>query len=334
MTAPADEIRPGRTGYWVGGALVGVGIVLGAVLFGVALAHSIGEFRELGDDIDAMQRFSVPGEDVVTLDETGEYVLYAEGPVPPVGSVGAAAVTVESTEGDSTPLVLRSVGIDETYDIGDHAGTAALRFTVDEAGDYRVTVGQVPASVTGVAIGPRIDIFGPVGSVFVVIFVPAGVGGVFVIAGAVLLTVTGVRRSGARRRARMAAAPVAPPWGPVPPGAPPPAGGVPPYGPPPGYGPAGSALQGAALPPGLPLSAYPPPGWSVPSWPPAGPPGVPGGGPSAPLAQSAWPVAPGGPAGPTAPGGPSPLDAGEGPVHDPAPSEGDPADPPDPSKDG
>ena len=284
MTAPAaaEELRPGRTGYWVGGVLLGVGILLGAVLFGIALAHSIGEFRELGDDIDAMQRFAVPGEDVVTLDEPGEYLVYAEGPLPPIGSVGAAAVTVESTEGDSTPLVLRSVAFDETYDIGDHAGTAALRFTVDEPGDYRVTVGQVPASVTGVAVGPRIDIFGPVGSVFVVIFVPAGVGGVFVIAGAALLIVTGVRRSGARRRARMAAAPAAPAWGAVPPGYPPPGpggygapAGVPPYGPGPGYG-----APGGSLPPGLPPSAYPPPAWSPTGWPPA----APGSGPSMPVA--------------------------------------------------
>ena len=204
MTAPVEELRPGKAGYWVGGVLVGLGLLVGAVLFGFALSHSIGEFRELGDDIDAMDRFTVPGEAVVTLDEPGEYVVYAEGPVTPIGRVGAAAVTVESTEGDSTPLVLRSVGIDETYNVGDHAGRAALRFTVDEPGDYRVTVGTVPASVTEVAIGPGIDVFGPVGSVFVVIFVPAGVGGSLAIAGAVVLIVTGVRRSGARRRARMA----------------------------------------------------------------------------------------------------------------------------------
>ena len=249
MSAAADDLRPGRTGYWLGGALVGLGVVLGAVLFGFALSHSISEFRELGDDIDAMERFAVPGEEVVTLDEPGEYVVYAEGPVTPTGSVGAAAVTVESTEGDSTPLVLRSVGIDETYEISGHAGRAALRFTVDEPGDYRVTVGQVPASVTGVAIGPRIDVFGPVGSVFVVIFVPAGVGGLFVIAGATLLIVTGVRRSGARRRARVAAGPpvpAVPAWEARAPG----------YGPPPGYG-----SPGQPLPPGLPPSAYPPPGW-------------------------------------------------------------------------
>ena len=46
-------------------------------------------------------------------------------------SVGAASVTVESTAPDSRPLILRSVGIDETYDVGGHAGRAALEFTVD-----------------------------------------------------------------------------------------------------------------------------------------------------------------------------------------------------------
>lgn len=331
MTDPASDLRPGRAGYWVGGLLLGAGIVLGAVLFGFALTQSIDEFRELGDDIDAMARFAVPGEDVVALDEPGEYLVYAEGPVIPVGRVGAAAVTVESVEPDSTPLVLRSVAFDETYDISGHAGRAALRFTVEEPGDYRVSVGTVPASVTGVAIGPRIDIFGPVGSVFVVVFVPAGVGGLFVVAGAAVLIVTGVRRSGARRRARLAAAPVAPGWESMPAGYPPPPGpagyppppspagygappgGAPPYGPGPGYG-----APGASLPPGLPPSAYPPPGWPPTGWPPA----VPGSGPSTPVAGAV--VVPPGPepGAPIAspPVEPSPPDDPEGGSSGPAPS--------------
>lgn len=283
MTDAAGALRPGRAGYWVGGLLLGAGIVLGAVLFGFALAHSIGEFQELGDDIDAMVRFAVPGEDVVALDEPGEYLVYAEGPVIPVGRVGAAAVTIESVEPDSTPLVLRSVTFDETYDISGHSGRAALRFTVEDPGDYRVSVGPVPASVTTVAVGPRIDILGPVGSVFVVVFVPVGVGGLLVIAGAALLIVTGVRRSAARRRARLAAAPAAPAWGFVPPAYPPPPGpagySAPPVGAAPdGPGP-GDGAPGASLPPGLPPSAYPPPGW-----PPTGrPPFEPGSGPSTPV---------------------------------------------------
>lgn len=316
MTAPAEELRPGKAGYWVGGVLVGLGVLVGTVLFAVALSHSIGEFRELGDDIDAMDRFAVPGEAVVTLDEAGEYVVYVEGPVTPVGRVGASAVTIESTEGDSTPLVLRSVGIDETYDIGDHAGRAALRFTVDEPGDYRVTVGPVPASVTAVAIGPRIDVFGPVGSVFVVVFVPAGVGGILGLGGAVLLIVTGVRRSGARRRARLAATPTVS-W----PAGPSSGAGMPPgYGGPPGFGPTGyGGPPGPSLPPGLPPSAYPPPTvppvysvgsgsgvatpgapWSAPAWPPVP---VAGASPVAPAPSGAW-APPGAPPS-TAPNAPS-----------------------------
>ena len=169
MIAAPDEVRPRAWWYGVGGGLIGLGVVATVVVFVVAFRRPLEEFRELSDQIDAMDRFAVPGEAVVTLDQPGEYVVYAEGGgLAPIGRVGSGSVTVESTTPDSRPLVLRSVGIDETYDVGGHAGRAAVEFTVDEAGDYRVTVGQVPASVTGVAVGPPLDLFGAIGSIFVV----------------------------------------------------------------------------------------------------------------------------------------------------------------------
>jgi hypothetical protein len=186
----------------VGGALVGVGVLVGALLLGLAVSHSIGEFRDLGDDVDAMDRISVPGEGVVTIDGAGDRVIYVEGGggAAPIATLSPTEVTVESTAPDSTPIPVRNVSVSETYDLSGHSGRAALEFTVDEPGDYRIAVEEAPSSVTNVAVGPHLDLIGPIGSIFVAVFVPAGVGGVLVIAGAVVLIVTGVRRSAAQRR--------------------------------------------------------------------------------------------------------------------------------------
>ena len=180
----------------------------------------------------------------------------------------------------STPIPVRRVSASETYDLSGHAGRAALEFTVDEPGDYRIAVEEAPSSVTNVAVGPHLDLIGPIGSIFVAVFVPAGVGGVLVIAGAVVLIVTGVRRSAAQRQARVAAAPPVSAWGPVP------AGSSYVHAPP------GYAAPGP-LPPGLPLSAYPPPAY--PPYPPAYPP-------------SRWSAPGPGPVAPVPPPGPAPSD--------------------------
>ncbi len=301
MTAPAApaDLRPRTTGYWVGGALVGVGFLVGALLLGLAVSHSIGEFRDLGDDVDAMDRISVPGEGVVTIDGAGDRVIYVEGGggAAPIATLSPTEVTVESIAPDSTPIPVRNVSVSETYDLSGHSGRAALEFTVDEPGDYRIAVEEAPSWVTNVAVGPHLDLIGPIGSIFVAVFVPAGVGGVLVLAGAVVLIVTGVRRSAAQRQARVAAAPPVSAWGPVP-------AGSPYLHAPPGY-----AAPGP-LPPGLPLSAYPPPAYPPAGWLPPGPvpiaPVPPPGRPAA----SAWPGGAvagraGGGAGSASPGGES-----------------------------
>ena len=305
MTATLGEVRPRGWWYGVGGGLIGLGVAAAIVVFVLAFQRPLEEFRELSDQIDAMERFPVPGEAVVTLDQPGEYVVYAEGDgIAPIGRVGATSVTVESTTPDSRPLILRSVGIDETYDFGGHAGRSALEFTVDKPGDYRVTVGQVPASVTGVAVGPPVDLFAAIGSIFVVIFVPFAVGGVFVLAGVIVLVVTGVRRTSSTRRVRTAANPPAA-WG----GAPAP--GFPTAAPAPGFP---TAAPGYGYPPGA------APGWGASTgW----------GSPPAPVAPAPWPPvsndpSPSGPdSTPGAPSAAAPPSVGAPPPSDrPSPPEG------------
>lgn len=247
---PTQELRPKSFWYGIGGGLIGLGFIAGMVVFAVAFREPFQQFQDLTDQIDAMQRVSVPGEGRVNLDSPGEFFLYVErsGSTAPLGTLSESAVTVESVEPDSTPLVLRTVSFNESYNFGGPAGRSAFAFTVDDPGEYLITVTDAPPDVSNVAVGPRLDLLGAIGSVFVAIFVPIGVGGLFVLVGGIVLIVTAVRRSGSAKRQRMASGPPPGAWAP-------PAGTWPPQG-------AGGYPQQQQQP--LP----PPPSWPPPPAPP------------------------------------------------------------------
>jgi len=253
---PTGEIRPKSFWYGIGGGLIGLGVIAAAVVFAVAFREPFRRFQDLNDQIDAMERVSVPGEGRVNLAAPGDYFLYEEGAsgdTAPFGNLSESAVTVESVEPDSTPLALRDVLFDESYDFGGPAGRSAFAFTVDEPGEYLVTVTDAPPDVSTVAVGPRLDLLGSIGSVFVAIFVPIGVGGVFVVAGGIVLIVTAVRRSGSARRLRMGASPTSGAWAPT-------SGTWPPQG------------AGGYPPPSQPPTGWPPPPTPPPPAPPPPPP--------------------------------------------------------------
>lgn len=249
---PTQQIRPRSFWYGIGGGLIALGVIAAALVFAIAFRKPFDEFQQLSDDVDALQRVSVPGEGTIDLDSPGEFRLYVEGTgsSAPLGTLDRSAVTIESVEPDSTPLDLRSVPLDENYDFGGPAGRSAFAFTVDDPGEYLVTVTDAPPDVSNVAVGPRLDLLGAIGSVFVAIFVPIGVGGLFVLAGGIVLIVTAVRRSGSAKRQRMAAGPPPAAWAPA-------AGTWPSQG-------AGGYPQQQQQP----LPPPPPPNWPPPSEPP------------------------------------------------------------------
>lgn len=260
MTATTAEIRPKALWYWVGGGLMVLGVVAAVVVFIAAFQKPLDRYREISDKIDSFQSFRVPGRARVTLETAGDVVIYVEGADDSLDStvdLDPSSVTVESTEPDSTPLEVRSVPFTETLNFSGPSEQTSLEFTVDEPGQYLITVSEVPPGVTTIAVGPPLDVAGALKATALAILVPMGIGGLLVAGGAVVLIVTGVRRSGAARRLRMAAGP--------PPGAwtqPPPAAW------PPGTGVGGTAPAGWGGP-------QPPP----PAWPP----------PAGPAAPSAWP---------------------------------------------
>jgi hypothetical protein len=227
MTAVVDEpLRPRAWWYGVGGGIIAVGFIGALVIFAVAFRDTFDEFREIEREIDAFERVPAPGEGTITLPEPGEYTVYVEGSFDSSDAVSAPDIEIESVEPDSQPLTLRPAGTESTYDFSGPAVRSVLEFTAPEAGDYRVAVGEPPFGVSGVAIGEDPDILGAVGSIFIAVFVPMGVGGLFLVLGLVVIIITAVRRSKAQRLRRQAAGgygAVPPPtWSPPPPPPPPP----------------------------------------------------------------------------------------------------------------
>lgn len=280
MTAPK---RSGK-GFWIGGLLIGAGILLGigGVAFGV---------KQINDVVNGLQRVPAVSGGTVELGE-GTYQVFLEGPGAD-DAFGGGAFTVVGPDG--TDLSLRPDRVRETYDFGGRSGRKLGRIEVTSPGTHQVAAGGSPTSSSAddLAFGRR----GPVRAGLVPIL--GGVlGGVALgIAGVIVLIVTGVRR-GRQRRMEANYAPAGG-WGyPGPqtaPGYPPPGGTPGTWSPPPSSG----SPPGWSPPP--PPSGSPP-GWSRPPPPPGqgAPPGSPQdsppGSPPAPPG-SAPPPAPGSPVG-------------------------------------
>jgi hypothetical protein len=174
-----------RAGYWIGGALLVAG-VLGALLWFVTSLMS------LGDEVDNFQRVPVPGKTTMKL-EAHKYVVYYEGltadeVVPPV----EIAITDAKT---GTPLAITPYGGSLTYSVSNHEGSALGTVTPAHAGVYAVrTDSNVRASGANMALGRSLTwpILRGILGTFVI-------GGLLAGSGVVLLIVTAVRRSRARR---------------------------------------------------------------------------------------------------------------------------------------
>jgi hypothetical protein len=298
---------PSSAGYWIGAILVALSMVGGVVLVGIGFGRLIS--LTIGESI------QVPSDTTRTLDP-GKFKLYHSS--SNYDSYDTNPVfTIVGPDGADVP-VTDVAGADHPYYSSSRDSTIAT-FTATQRGGYQIKTelrpdrpGHAYGSYSSVPTTrprsgqPRLEIDQYTYPSYVnlaaadsevagqtVPFILSGFGGGFVlfVVGLILLVVTGVRRS----RARKARTPPRPP-GP-PPGAPPWASYPPPGGYPGGYPPPGP--YGQPPPPGGPYGAPPPPPgpYGQPP-PPGGPYGQPG------------PPPPGGP-GPY--GGPPPSPGGFGP---------------------
>lgn len=212
---PLRKLKPGVAGYWVGGALMVLGIVGAVVWFVLGL---IG----ISNSVDDFERVPADGGGTITLDAETEYVVYVE---DRTSSRFGPTVRVALTDPSGASIDLDRYGSEFTYDFSGRAGTALFTFRSTEAGDYELAA-ESSSSLADVAVGRSLA-----SDLVWTIAMPFVIGGIGVLAGAILLIVTIVRRSGDKKRRTAESQPSAPYSGF--PGAPPGMPGPPPAAPPP-----------------------------------------------------------------------------------------------------
>jgi len=167
------RLRPSRAWYWVALAvfLAGVGWLGGRVYM-------------LAQQVDSFQRVAAPGSGEVSLDHSGGYVIYYEGPGAADGNVPAYDVNVTARSQSSAPMSLEAYSGSLTYSFGSREGRAVLTLEVAGPGTVLIEVadgGATPGD-SSLAIGSSIagDIVGIV--VPAVVLMLVGVGGAIAVA--------------------------------------------------------------------------------------------------------------------------------------------------------
>jgi hypothetical protein len=255
LAAPRARIRPGRIWYLV--ALL--------ALLGGAAWLSIG-LLSVSSHIDAFPRVAIPAGGQITLDHSGGYVVYYEGPGAQSGRIPAFRVRVTPASASAAVQSLAPYNSTVTYAFGSREGRAVLSMQISHPGRFSVEThgaNNVPAG-SHLAFGDSI-VGGIAGTA-----VPSAL---LILAGIIGLVVIFIIRVVKKSRARSAASARSgqgPAWSPPAPsgsqtGPPPgPQTGPPPgsqTGPPPGAEP-GTPPGSQTAPPGAPPGAAPdsPPG--------------------------------------------------------------------------
>jgi hypothetical protein len=174
-----------RAGYWIGGGLVAAG-VLGAVLW------FVGSLMRLSDEVDGFQRVAIPGEATVQLD-AHKHVLYYEASGAEEAVPGFTIEIADARTG--APLGIATYENSLTYSFSDHEGSAQATVTPARARQYRVrTNGGGPKSDETLALGRSLawPILRGILGTFAIAALMVG-------SGAILLVITGIRRSRAAR---------------------------------------------------------------------------------------------------------------------------------------
>ena len=179
---PLAKLRPGRVWYWVA-LLVFLG---GATWVAVGLVT-------LNNKIDSFQRVAIPGIGEVSLDHSGGYVIYYEGPGAADGNVPAFDVTVTAASALAAVESLEAYSSGLSYSFGSREGRAVLTLGVAQPGWFEIEAPGAPAVSGGssLAVGPSI------GGGIVRIAVPATAAILGAISGAIAIFF--VRRSQAKR---------------------------------------------------------------------------------------------------------------------------------------
>jgi hypothetical protein len=145
--APKAKIRPGRIWY-----LVALLVLLAGVAWLVVGLLSI------SSRVDSFPRVAIPAGGQITLDHSGDYVIYYEGPGAQSGQIPAFRVRVTPASAGAAVQSLGPYNSSVTYAFGSHQGRAVLSMRVGHPGRFRVETpggGNVPVG-SGLAFGDSI----------------------------------------------------------------------------------------------------------------------------------------------------------------------------------
>ena len=127
LAAPRARIRPGRIWY-----LVGLLVFLGGVAWLVVGLVSV------FSHVNAFARVAVPAGGQVSLDHSGGYVIYYEGPGAQSGRIPPFQVRVTPASAGAAVRSLAPYGGSLTYSNGSHQGSAVLTLQVTHPGRFTV----------------------------------------------------------------------------------------------------------------------------------------------------------------------------------------------------
>ena len=180
--APPARLRPGRVWYWVAllvflaaMAWLGLGLVL------------------LNDRIDSFQRVAAPGSGEVSLDHSGDYVIYYEGPGAAEGNVPPFNITVTPVSAPAAVQSLDPYTTSVSYSFGSREGRAVLTLEVAQPGTFVIEATDAP----GVAGGSSLAVGSSIAGDIVRGVVPSAIATMAAISGAIVIAI--VRHSRAKR---------------------------------------------------------------------------------------------------------------------------------------
>jgi hypothetical protein len=178
------RVRPGRIWY-----LVPVLLILGGI------AWVVFGFVSLSSKVDSFARVPLPAGGTVTLNHSGGYVVYYEGPGANSGQIPGFRVQIAPAAPPATRGSLQTYGSSVNYAIGSHQGRAVLTFQVVHPGKFLVE----PSGAGAVTAGSDLAFGQSIGGSIVGIVLPT-IGLIFLgVASGILLFVIRLTRT---RRAR------------------------------------------------------------------------------------------------------------------------------------
>jgi hypothetical protein len=195
VAAPRAKVRPGRIWYLIPLAV----FVAGVVWLVVGLLS-------IGSQVDSFQRVPIPAGGQISLDHSGSYVIYYEGPGASSGNIPSGNVRVVPASASAALSRITPYHGSLTYQFGSRQGRAVLTMQVTHAGRFAVEISGIKQSGSSdLAFGSSF-VGGLVGTaVLSVLLIIAGLVGLLVI-----LIIRIVKTSSARAAARTANQPPTP----------------------------------------------------------------------------------------------------------------------------